>query len=106
MAPRETGRRMENTAIGFVGFGEAGSRIARGLRESGAGALFAFDVHADTPGRGSIIRSRALDAEVGIVSSNEELAKRVQVILAVTTASSAVEAAHQNAPHLEAGRHI
>jgi 3-hydroxyisobutyrate dehydrogenase-like beta-hydroxyacid dehydrogenase len=90
--------------IGFVGFGEAGSRIALGLR--GTGAMYAFDIHADTPGLGERIRSRAREAQVELVASNAELAEKAQIIFAVTTAASALEAARQNAPYLLGGRHI
>jgi 3-hydroxyisobutyrate dehydrogenase-like beta-hydroxyacid dehydrogenase len=92
--------------IGFVGFGEAGSRIALGLRGAGTGPMFAFDIHADTPGRGERIRSRAREAQVELVPSNAELAENAQIIFAVTTAASALEAARQNAVHLRDGTHI
>jgi 3-hydroxyisobutyrate dehydrogenase-like beta-hydroxyacid dehydrogenase len=71
-------------AIGFVGFGEAGSRIAAGLREAGVTGIFAYDLRPDRT----------------LVASNAELAARCTVILSVVTASSALEAARQNQPHL------
>src|SRR3712207_1549852 len=37
--------------IGFIGFGEAGSTIARGLRSAGVEQLFAYDVAADSADR-------------------------------------------------------
>ena len=71
-------------AIGFVGFGEAGSRIAAGLREAGVTEIVAYDI---APGR-------------TLVASNAELAARCTVILSVVTASSALDAARQNQPYL------
>jgi hypothetical protein len=35
-----------NVALGFIGFGEAGFHLANGLRESGAGPIFAYDMAA------------------------------------------------------------
>ncbi len=87
-------------ALGFVGFGEAGSRIGLGLLESGAeGERFAYDI-ADTPK----IQARAEAAGVTLMRSNEQLAARCEVLLSVVTASSALEAARQNAPYLRAGQ--
>lgn len=91
---------MNPPVIGFVGFGEAGSRIAAGLRKSYDGPLAAFDVHANTPGRGERIRERAAEIDVQLVGSNADLAARAAILIAVTTAASALDAARQNAPHL------
>jgi 3-hydroxyisobutyrate dehydrogenase-like beta-hydroxyacid dehydrogenase len=92
-------------AIGFVGFGEAGSRIAAGLRDAGVEELFAYDIHANTPGRGELIRSRAQAAKVTLVADNAELTARARVILSVVTANSALEAAGQNALYVS-GAHF
>lgn len=86
-------------AIGFIGFGEAGSRMATGLRASGAGELFAYDI-ADK----ETIRSRASGAQVVLVGSNRELAGRCGMLISVVTASSALDAARQNAPFLKTGQ--
>jgi 3-hydroxyisobutyrate dehydrogenase-like beta-hydroxyacid dehydrogenase len=88
------------SAFGFVGFGEAGSRFANGLREAGVGEMFAYDI-ADN----EKIRQRAAQAGVALVSSNAELAARCSIVFSVVTASSALEAARQNLPHLLA-RHV
>lgn len=81
--------------IGFVGFGEAGSRIAAGLSDAGVVGMAAWDI-ADT----GKIRQRAAAAEVELVHSNAELAARRSILFSVVTASSALDAARQNAPHL------
>lgn len=86
-------------AIGFIGFGEAGSRIAAGLREAAAVEMFAYDI-ADT----SRIRDRAAAAGVRMTKTNEELAARAEILFSVVTASSALDAARQNAPYLRAGQ--
>ncbi len=91
----------KHLAIGFVGFGEAGYHIAKGLRGAGVASLLAYDLHAQTAGRGERIRSRAADAGVTLVDSPRELAAACGVILSVVTASSAAEAAAQNRPFLQ-----
>jgi len=88
---------MPAPAIG-LGFGEAGSRIASGLRAAGTGELAAYDV-ADT----DAIRQRAAAAQVTLVKTNAELAARCSIVFSVVTASSALDAAQQNAGHLLAG---
>lgn len=91
--------------LGFVGFGEAGFHLAKGLRGTGLTPIHAYDIHTHTPGRGEKIRQRACEAEVHLCESNAELAVRCEVLLSTVTASSAGEAAEQNAPYLNA-QHI
>lgn len=91
---------MPSLTFGFIGLGEAGSRIASGLREAGAGEMFAFDI-ADN----EKIRCRAADANVTLVHSNAQLAAHSRIIFSVVTALSAIDAAQQNRPHLS-GEHI
>jgi 3-hydroxyisobutyrate dehydrogenase-like beta-hydroxyacid dehydrogenase len=86
--------------IGFVGLGEAGSRLASGLRSVGIKHLAAYDLHTHTPGRGERIQARAAENAVTLCASPEGLAADSEVILSVVTASSAVEAAAQIAPYL------
>jgi len=74
--------------IGFVGFGEAGTTISRGLHLAGAGPIFAYD-----------IRPRTSDI-VTIVDSPKALASSADIIFSAVTSSSALEAARQNAPFL------
>ena len=91
--------------IGFVGFGEAGYHLARGLRGAGVTRLAAYDIHTHTPGRGERIRARAAETEVVLCASPEALANASDILLSVVTANSAAEAAAQSAPYLQA-RHL
>jgi 3-hydroxyisobutyrate dehydrogenase-like beta-hydroxyacid dehydrogenase len=91
--------------LGFVGFGEAGFHLAKGLRGAGLAQIHAFDIHTHTAGRGEKIRQRASETAVTLCESNAQLAAACNVLLATVTASSALEAAEQNAPHLTE-RHI
>ena len=74
--------------IGFVGFGEAGSAIARGLLSAGAERIVAYDI---TPKTSDIVT---------IVESPGALAASSDVIFSAVTSSSALDAATQNAPFL------
>ncbi len=83
-------------AIGFVGFGEAGSRIAAGLRDAGVTQIVAYDIAPDR------VRPRADACGIPLLASNAELAERSTIIFSVVTAASALDAARQNQPHLAA----
>ena len=91
--------------IGFIGFGEAGFHIARGLRGAGVSRIFAYDIHARTPGPGEKIQRRAGESEVPLLESNAELAAASDILLSTVTANKAAEAAEQTAPFLTS-RHI
>ena len=88
--------------IGFVGFGEAGFHLARGLRRVGAPALVAFDIKAYHVARGERIRARAAETGTHLVESPRMLAQEARVILSVVTAASALEAAESLAADLAA----
>ncbi len=91
----------ETPVIGFVGFGEAGYHLAKGLREAGIEQTLAFDIHTHTGGLGEKIRRRAEETDTRLVGSNGELAGAAEIILSTVTANQAVVAAEQTAPHLE-----
>ncbi len=91
--------------LGFIGFGEAGYHIAKGLRDAGLTGICAFDIHTHTPGRGEKIQQRAEETAVTLCESNAQLAMSCNVLLSTVTASQAAEAAAQTAPHLDA-RHL
>jgi 3-hydroxyisobutyrate dehydrogenase-like beta-hydroxyacid dehydrogenase len=81
------------TPIGFLGFGEAGFHLARGLRRAGAPPLTAFDINANHGTAGERIRARAAETGTRLVETPRELALGTALILSVVTASSAEEAA-------------
>jgi 3-hydroxyisobutyrate dehydrogenase len=83
--------------IGFIGFGEAGSTIALGLRDAGGSAIAAYDIAADSS---SLIQSRAEQLDVELVSSPAELAAAAEVIFSAVVCKQTGVAARQVAPHL------
>jgi 3-hydroxyisobutyrate dehydrogenase-like beta-hydroxyacid dehydrogenase len=74
--------------VAFIGFGEAGSTLARGLRSAGAGPIVAYDIAPKT------------SDIVTIVGSPRALAAAGEIILSTVTSSSALDAARQHAPFL------
>jgi 3-hydroxyisobutyrate dehydrogenase-like beta-hydroxyacid dehydrogenase len=92
-------------AIGFIGFGEAGSTIAGGLRSAGIDRLFAFDIKTDTPDFGPVIVRRAAASGTTLVESAADLARSSDVLFSTVTSSSALDAATAMAGFLEP-RHI
>jgi 3-hydroxyisobutyrate dehydrogenase-like beta-hydroxyacid dehydrogenase len=88
-------------AIGFIGFGEAGSTIAGGLRGAGIDRIVAFDINAHTPGLGPKIQTRAAESRTTLVGSSEELARAGDILFSTVTSISALDAAQQTAPFLQ-----
>jgi 3-hydroxyisobutyrate dehydrogenase-like beta-hydroxyacid dehydrogenase len=95
----------EQLKIGFIGFGEAGFNIARGLRGAGVFQISAYDINTHTPGLGEKITRRSQESEVRLCESPAELAASSDILLSTVTANRAAEAADQTAPFL-AARHI
>lgn len=91
---------MAALVIGFIGFGEAGHAIAKGLRGAGVESLFAYDINTTHPRLGAQIQGRATDAAVGLVGSVPDLAAASDIILSTVVASAAVEVAAGAAPSL------
>src|SRR5690348_2033660 len=81
--------------VGFVGFGEAGSHIAKGLKSAGCSRICAFDI---APER---VKGRAAEVGVPLVASNRELADSARIIFSTVTCACAKEAAEQTAPYLQ-----
>ena len=86
--------------IGFVGFGEAGSTIAGGLRAAGCDRLVAYDIDRDDASRGPLIQRRAVESGTHLVGSSAELAGGSRIILSTVTSNAALDAAMQTAPFL------
>ena len=81
--------------IGFVGFGEAGFYIGKGLRGSGLAQTFAYDINSGEP-----VRGRARETQTELLESNAALADACDVIFCAVTADQALNAAEQTAPFL------
>jgi len=92
-------------SVGFIGFGEAGSTIAGGLRTAGIDRLFAFDIKTNTPDSGPTIARRASDSGTTLVESASGLARSCDILFSTVTSSSALAAATAIAGFLDP-RHL
>ena len=91
--------------LGLVGYGEIGSTLGRGLRGAGLEAIFSYDKYAFDGPYSDLIQSRAKEAGVTLVRSNQELADAADLIFSVTPGSASLESAEAFAPCLTS-RHI
>jgi 3-hydroxyisobutyrate dehydrogenase-like beta-hydroxyacid dehydrogenase len=82
--------------IGFIGFGEAGSTIARGLREAGVERIFAYDVKTGDP----VILDHARETQTTLVDSSSDLAEAATILFSAVTSSSALDAAKEAVGYL------
>ena len=91
--------------VGFIGFGEAGSTIASGLRAAGVERIATFDIAADDARLGPTIRERARRSGTTIVESAGDLVRASDILFSTVTSSSALDAARQTVAFLEP-RHV
>lgn len=85
----------QSLRIGFVGFGEAGYHLAKGLRSAGVEHIAAYDIQNT-----KLIRDRAQETGTKLLASSAELAAGSQLIFSTVTANQAAAAASQTAPYL------
>ncbi len=95
----------ENPRTGFIGFGEVGYYFAKGLKEDGVSEVIAFDVNADAEEKGVLVRWRAADARVQLVSSLKDLIERSDLIISSVWGNMALEVASEAAAFIS-GRKV
>src|SRR3546814_5720000 len=81
--------------IGFIGLGEAGHIIARGLREAGPPPIHAYDVAAASEQWRPILEKRAAEAGVTLLDSVAALAAKSDIVIAAVNSSVALSVAEQ-----------
>ncbi len=79
--------------LGFIGFGEVGYEISKGLKKEGCSGIIAFDPMANDPGYGKLIAKRAKEADVCLLSGPTEVAAQADVIIAAVPGSKSLQAA-------------
>ena len=82
-------------SVGFIGFGEAGSNIAKGLKSAGLTQIFAFDIDPER------VKSNVEATRTPLLASNRELADSARILFSTVTCARAKEAAEQTAPFLK-----
>ncbi len=86
--------------LGLVGYGEVGSTIGRGLRESGLHSVVAYDKFAFDGPYSSLIQRRAQEAGVNLLREPRHLADQADIILGVTPGSASLDSAAALEQHL------
>jgi 3-hydroxyisobutyrate dehydrogenase-like beta-hydroxyacid dehydrogenase len=86
--------------LGLVGYGEIGSTLGAGLRGAGLETVACYDKYAFDGPYANLIQSRAKEAGVTLVRSNQELADAADLIFSVTPGSASLESADAFAPCL------
>jgi 3-hydroxyisobutyrate dehydrogenase-like beta-hydroxyacid dehydrogenase len=90
--------------VGFIGFGEAGYHIAKGLRGAGVSPVFAYDLALESGDGRAHVEQRAADADVVLCKSLADLGRCSEIVLSTVVSSVAVAVAREAAPHL-GGQH-
>lgn len=84
----------------FIGFGEAGQALAKGLQPASL-RLAAYDLKLDNPaGRDACLTAMA---GLGVTAGSLENLRQSQVVICLVTADQALVAAQAAAPHLAPG---
>ena len=89
--------------IGFIGFGEAGHAIAKGLAAQGL-ATRAYDILVHDDGARDAMYQRATDAGTTMFDTLAEMIPPCDVILSAVFTSNCLAAARNAAAHVRAGQ--
>jgi len=90
--------------LGFIGFGEAASNIAAGLNGEGLSGIIAYDKHWKGGPASDLICKRAVEAQVELVASQEELIQRSEIVISAVSADMAVPLAQVSRDFLKANQ--
>lgn len=90
-------------SVGYLGFGEIGFALAKGMQAAGATPLVAFDKQARSGPLSDVLNQRAAKLGIPLTDDAAALADR-EVVLSAVTPMAAVAAARAFAPHARAGQ--
>ena len=79
--------------IAFIGFGEAGQTISRGLLGESRPAIRAYDILFDDPSNGGKLKRAAESLGVAVARDHVDAVRGAALVLLAVTASSSLEAA-------------
>lgn len=94
----------ESLTVGFIGFGEAGFEIAKGLHGAGVERIFFCHLHRNDPERAALAGKRGKEAGAIGLESAEQVVVHSNTILSVVPPEGSVAAAESTAPHLTPGQ--
>ena len=89
--------------IAFIGFGEAGQTISRGLAAGAKPALRAYDILFGQPG-GAPLAAAAKSLGVALARDHADAVREADLVMLTVTASSSLEAARSCLPGLRKGQ--
>jgi 3-hydroxyisobutyrate dehydrogenase-like beta-hydroxyacid dehydrogenase len=92
-----------NPRIGFVGFGEVGFHLSKGLRQAGVEKIVAYDKGLVGTAKGEKVRRSAGLAGVQLVPTLEELVTQSELVISSAHARAALEIAKEAAQYIHAG---
>lgn len=97
---------MTNTShkIAFIGFGEAGSLLAKGLGEAGAQLTACYDILIDDPANAAALRDKAAKHGIAAATSPKQAVAGADIVISAVTTSKMLEAAKAVGPHLAQGQ--
>ena len=89
--------------IGFIGFGEVGSAMAKGFAAQGL-VLRAYDIKVHESEGPELLRKRATDSSTTICESPEEMIPPCDVVFSAVVTSNTLQAGTAAAPHMRHGQ--
>src|SRR5215470_8695782 len=89
--------------VAFVGFGEAGQTISRGLLSTGAARISAYDTLFDSP-QGQALHAAARQLGVAEARDHRAAVGEADIVFLAVTASASLEAATSCLPGLRKGQ--
>lgn len=89
--------------IAFIGFGEAGQTISRGLAGNAKPAIRAYDILFGQPA-GAPLEAAAHALGVGLARDHADAVREADLVMLTVTASSSLEAARSCLPGLHKGQ--
>jgi 3-hydroxyisobutyrate dehydrogenase-like beta-hydroxyacid dehydrogenase len=90
--------------IAFIGFGEAGQALSRGLLGQAKPKIRAYDILFDDPANAGDLKRVAKALGVGIAEDHADAVRGAELVFLAVTASSSREAARACLPGLRAGQ--
>jgi 3-hydroxyisobutyrate dehydrogenase-like beta-hydroxyacid dehydrogenase len=88
--------------LAFVGFGEVGFEMSRGLKGEGLDGIVAYDVLHDDTTFGPLVKDRAANAGVKLVSAPEQVLQGVDVVIVAVPGDKALQTARDLKSQLKA----
>lgn len=90
---------LKDISVGFIGFGEAGFEIAKGLRSEGVTRMALYKRN-----RTGLLENRAAEAGVEVTQGLKALAEKSDMLLSVVPPGVSVEVSRELLKHLEPGQ--